>query len=97
MRYKVFGHKDDKIIGVFEDGDEAEIVAQEDNGYIIQEHACRGCVEYKEDTQVRHDFHNIYTGYWCENCYETAYTYRKDDYTHGTGICDDGTPIDNDY
>lgn len=57
-------------------------------------HSCRGCSESKDDVQERHDYHGITTGYYCEDCYENNYPYRKDDYTHGTGICDDGTPLD---
>ena len=39
---------------------------------------CRRC----ESTTVeeRHDHYGISTGYWCDNCYENNYPYRKDAY-----------------
>jgi hypothetical protein len=36
-----------------------------------------------------YDAHGITTGYWCDDCYENNYPYRKDFYptmeTHGFG------------
>lgn len=68
---------------------------------------CRGCgktdrLELPSDRRhhpwQRIDFHGISTGEWCDKCYENGnYPYRKDDYTHGTGIADDGTPIEPDH
>lgn len=61
----------------------------------VEVHSCKGCSETKEDVQERSDYHGIFTGHYCEDCYENNYPYRKDDYTHGTGVCDDGTPIED--
>lgn len=60
---------------------------------VIKTFPCRSCGEYKEDVRERRDFHGFSTGYWCEKDYEENYTYKKDDYTNGTGIADDGTPL----
>ena len=39
---------------------------------------CRHCETiYCEE---RHDHYGITTGYWCDECYETDYPYRKDAY-----------------
>jgi len=57
--------------------------------YSIQRHSCRGCQEDKPDVQERSDAHGIYTGHYCEDCYDNNYPYRKDRYptieTHGYG------------
>lgn len=64
---------------------------------------CNGC--HKKDTVqveplnhrwMRLDYHGIFTGYYCDECYDSdRYPYRKDDYTHGTGVADDGTPVND--
>jgi len=63
-----------------------------------------GCEKTSEGTcnaehheWARSDFHGIFTGLYCDNCYENNYPYRRDDYTEGTGIADDGTPLETDY
>jgi len=57
--------------------------------YILQIHSCRGCQEDKDDVQERSDAHGIFTGHYCDDCYENNYPYRKDFYptieTHGYG------------
>ena len=47
---------------------------------IFREIGCRGCLEYKDDTQERFDFFGITTGYYCDGCYENNYPFRKDRY-----------------
>jgi hypothetical protein len=97
MRYVIYDSKDEEIAAVF-DGQEATDICQENLGsYLIKEFPCKHCGEYKEDVQERTDFHGITTGYWCEEDYESNYPYRKDDYTNGTGVADDGTPIEENY
>jgi hypothetical protein len=34
----------------------------------------------KHHQWVRHDAYGIYTGIYCDECYENNYPYRKDDY-----------------
>jgi hypothetical protein len=50
-------------------------------------HKCRGCED--PDAVEMYDAHGITTGYWCDDCYENNYPYRKDFYptmeTHGFG------------
>ena len=58
---------------------------------------CKGNNCDSTETQERFDFHGIHTGWYCNNCYDNNYPYRKEDYTNGTGIADDGTPIENNY
>lgn len=48
---------------------------------------------YDRDQWRRYDFHGIFTGYYCAECFQNNYPYKRGDYTHGTGIADDGTPI----
>ena len=46
----------------------------------FKEHSCRGCREFKDDTQKRTDWYGIYTGHYCEDCYENDYPYKKERY-----------------
>ena len=43
---------------------------------------CRGCETTKEESYVelRHDAYGYATGYYCDDCYENNYPYRKDSY-----------------
>jgi hypothetical protein len=43
---------------------------------------CRGCETTKEESYVelRQDAYGIPTGYYCDDCYENNYPYRKDRY-----------------
>ena len=45
-----------------------------------KEHSCRGCREFKPDTDKRTDWYGIYTGHYCEDCYENNYPYKKERY-----------------
>lgn len=49
------------------------------NYYITKIHTCRGsgCDLVGHE---RHDAYGISTGYWCHDCYENRYPYRKDRY-----------------
>lgn len=59
--------------------------------------SCKGRGCNSSDTEERADFHGIYTGAYCDPCYENNYPYKKDDYTDGTGVAIDGTPININY
>mgnify|MGYP003135794577 CR=1 FL=1 len=49
--------------------------------FIYKEHSCKGCGEFKEnDTEERTDWYGIYTGHYCEDCYENNYPYKKERY-----------------
>lgn len=56
---------------------------------VVKVFGCKGCGEYKDDVQERSDAYGIFTGHYCENCYENHYPYRKDRYEtiefHGEG------------
>ena len=42
-------------------------------------HTCKGCEE--DFAEERNDAYGIFTGYWCDSCYESdKYPYRKDRY-----------------
>lgn len=54
---------------------------------------CRGCGKtddlsdwenpidaFKYHHWVRHDAYGLYTGIYCDDCYENNYPYRKDEY-----------------
>jgi hypothetical protein len=47
---------------------------------IFKMYPCRGCQEYKGDTDRRVDYYGIFTGHYCNDCYENNYPYRKDRY-----------------
>lgn len=94
MRYDLYDDEG-KYITSFYDAMDADFYAAENDIHDIREvHACKGCNQYKEDVQVTSDYHGIFTGYYCSNCYDNNYPYRKDDYTNGTGVADDGTPLE---
>lgn len=48
--------------------------------YLNTKHSCKGCDEHKNDVQERSDAYGIFTGYYCEHCYDKNYPYRKDKY-----------------
>ena len=51
---------------------------------------CRGC---NKEADERHDAYGISTGYWCDDCYENNYPYRKDQYDYEAY----GERLDDDY
>ena len=53
---------------------------------------CRRC--NSTDVSEKHDYYHISTGYWCENCYENNYPYRKDAYYDYFNA---GEYLDDDY
>ena len=60
---------------------------------------CRGCGKSNEqdeeiNVQEEKDFYGYSTGYWCQNCYEHNYPYRKDAY-HDWGHA--GEYLDDNY
>lgn len=54
---------------------------------------CRGNECDKHDTCERLDAYGISTGYWCDDCYENNYPYRKDWYD----FAGNGERLDDDY
>lgn len=52
----------------------------------------KGCES--TDTTERTDFYGLSTGYWCDDCYENNYTYRKDAYFDPSYA---GERMDDDY
>lgn len=66
---------------------------QEDMRFMFPEHKmwsmtivyqCRGCGKHEDECQTpiheRRDYYGIFTGHYCEDCYEDNYPYRKDAY-----------------
>ena len=48
-------------------------------GYIRDLFHCKGCRTII-DVYDRHDYYGIFTGHYCDYCYENNYPYRKDRY-----------------
>ena len=46
----------------------------------LKEHSCRGCQVFKLDTEKRTAWYGVYTGHYCEDCYENDYPYIKERY-----------------
>lgn len=84
MNYTIKNTDTDKILftGEPEECDQYILTMKLEIGsyYVVKNHACRGCQKYKDDTQERSDWYGISTGYYCEDCYENNYPYRKDRY-----------------
>lgn len=57
-----------------------------------EEITCRKCEN--TDVQEKYDYYGISTGYWCDNCYENNYPYRKDAYYDYLNA---GEHLDEDY
>ena len=60
---------------------------------------CRGCHKSESDNPniyvvERHDAYNFSTGYWCEDCYENTYLYKRGRYYD---YLDAGEYLDDDY
>jgi hypothetical protein len=57
---------------------------------------CRGCETTKEEAYVelRQDAYGYSTGYYCDDCYENNYPYRKDRY-HDESYA--GERLEDDY
>ena len=49
-----------------------------ENAYITEFIPCRSCRD--KEGHLRHDTDGIPTGYFCDECFETNYPYRKDAY-----------------
>lgn len=54
----------------------------------------RGCDCVGEEVEMRHDAYGIPTGYYCDNCYENNYPYKKHRYYD---YFDAGEYLDDDY
>lgn len=56
---------------------------------------CKGCEKSEEDTYIekRSDAYGFFTGYYCDDCYENNYPYKKgryyDYFTAGEYLDDD--------
>lgn len=70
----------------------AEVI-EELKGWTIE---CSGCGKTEEvyckpsqSHWARSDYHGIYTGVYCDECYDdpSKYTYRKDDYSEDAHAC----------
>jgi hypothetical protein len=53
--------------------------------YNINKIPCRGCSKTRQEhidviVEERHDYYGISTGYWCDDCFENKYPYRRDAY-----------------
>ena len=46
----------------------------------IREFTCQGNGCDSKETQERSDSYGIFTGHYCEDCYQNNYPYRKDRY-----------------
>lgn len=55
---------------------------------------CRGKGCESRDTEQRYDHYGIPTGYYCNDCYENNYPYRKDAYFDPAFA---GERMDDDY
>lgn len=57
---------------------------------------CAGCHKESTDIPERYDAYGIYTGIYCDKCYDdvSIYTYRKDDYFDPSYA---GENLDEDY
>jgi hypothetical protein len=91
MKYIVYKN-DVEVYESYDADDIDDFVQEQENPYdynVMKVFACKGCGEYHDDVQLRYDAYGIETGYYCENCYETNYPYRKDRYPtmeyHGYG------------
>jgi len=54
---------------------------------------CQGNGCHSKDTQPRHDAYGLFTGHYCDDCYENNYPYRKDRYDYAAA----GERMDDDY
>lgn len=58
---------------------------------------CRGCEKPETEdfyVETRYDFYGLFTGNYCEECYEKKYPYRKDAYYD---FLEAGEYMDDDY
>lgn len=83
------GDADNKLIECKELFENSEFWIEEGTEHII--HKCRGCEDIEADE--RHDAYGITTGYWCDDCYENNYPYKKYRYDYEAY----GERLDEDY
>jgi RNase P subunit RPR2 len=58
---------------------------------------CKGCHEPATEefyVEARSDFYGLFTGHYCDDCYENKYPYRKDAYYDYLNA---GERMDDDY
>jgi len=60
----------------------------------VRTNHCQGNDCSSKDTQERHDNYGLFTGHYCDDCYENNYPYRKDNY-YDPGYA--GERMDDDY
>ena len=81
MKYRVIEVSTGKIIDENYDDDMLQYYYETelcDGDYRIEEVVvCRNC---QKDAEARYDWYGIFTGNYCDICYETKYPYRKDRY-----------------
>ena len=58
---------------------------------------CRGCHKEESDTvqpEMRYDYYGIHTGYYCDDCYDHHYPYKRGAYYD---FLDAGEYLDDNY
>ena len=65
-----------------------------DNGTPCKGHNCTHTTTTNETVEMRYDAYGIPTGYYCAECYENNYPYRKDNYYDPSFA---GERMDDDY
>lgn len=82
MKYQVYNKETHSVEAEFFSRQEAEDVIEYDFSFethtIIRVIPCRGCDS--TDVDERYDYYGISTGYWCDDCYENNYPYKKERY-----------------
>jgi hypothetical protein len=94
MHYKVENKKTGTEVEFYsleEVRDFLDMEQDADDYNVIKVIPCRGC--NSSDTNEEFDAYGISTGYWCVDCYENNYPYRKDRYDYA----ENGERLDDDY
>ncbi len=91
ITYQVFDSETDQLLFEHWDGNEVDDYVQQydpSTYYINKSHSCKGC--NAPDAHERCDAYGIFTGYYCDDCYENNYPYRKDRYPtmENDGYCE---------
>lgn len=90
MRYEAHNEKTDELIYAHSWHELVDLIRYEfpnwlDDDYCTyKRYRCRGkeCqdIPYEKWAEERHDYYGISTGYFCRDCYNSCYPYRKDRY-----------------
>lgn len=60
----------------------------------LDDYRCSHCGSMREDVEMRYDYYNIPTRYYCNYCYEHHYPYKKKAYYN---YLDAGEYLDDNY